>query len=618
MSLNKLFLSKFILPILIFTLSVISIPIAQAQSSQEIINQAEKLKWLDIDSALWFLASKLDSANKIDNQLLLADLQIEMSKAYNAKRDCDSIKFWMEKAKPIYKKLNNKRGKAEVNYQEGYWYYCQGKYETALEFILKGLAIMESINDTRGIALGNLRLARIYHFTYKLHNSSKYGSIGGQKFEEVNDLINAADSWSFAGHGFRVLKEIDKASYAFAQSLRLAKETNSTGVLSMAYNDLASFYAETGIYDSAEYYFYKSLEIANPDDERQIMVIRSGLCQSYLAAKQYQKCIDVANLAMITILKTNDSFFLSEVPEYIAKAYEELGQFDSAYKYMKMNWIYSDSLFTKNQEDALENMRVKYETDKKDKQLASQKKNNIFIIAISIILVILLGVLLLYYKKRNEKNKELTQLNIELDKKNQQNELLLKEIHHRVKNNLEMVKSLIALQSAKLDDSATKDAMMASQSRVQTMGIIHQKLYQGDNLGSIEMKDYFVNLSEGILDTFNAEDKVKIACVMDELELDIDTAVPIGLIVNELLTNALKYAFPKDRLGNIKINLSKQNETLQLQVSDNGIGKSEENSPHGTGFGSQLISLLTIQLNGQMEESQEGGMTVSFKFNIAA
>ena len=208
-------------------------------------------------------------------------------------------------------------------------------------------------------------------------------------------------------------------------------------------------------------------------------------------------------------------------------------------------------------------------------------------------------------------------LNTELDEKNKQNELLLKEIHHRVKNNLEMVKSLLALQSAQLEDSASKDAMLASQNRVQSMGIIHQKLYQGDNLGSIEMKDYFINLSEGVLDTFDIDDKVKIECAMDNLELDVDTAVPIGLIVNELLTNALKYAFPNDTKGNIEISLSQSTpELLTLKVADNGIGKVPGKSPEGTGFGTQLIQLLTQQLNGKMTEIIKEGTSVLFQFKL--
>jgi two-component sensor histidine kinase len=101
------------------------------------------------------------------------------------------------------------------------------------------------------------------------------------------------------------------------------------------------------------------------------------------------------------------------------------------------------------------------------------------------------------------------------------------------------------------------------------------------------------------------------------LELDVDTAVPIGLIVNELLTNALKYAFPNDSGGRIEISLSKSNpETLTLKVVDNGIGKTTGASPKGTGFGSQLIKLLTQQLNGNMEEKHDNGTSVLFEFKL--
>ena len=165
-----------------------------------------------------------------------------------------------------------------------------------------------------------------------------------------------------------------------------------------------------------------------------------------------------------------------------------------------------------------------------------------------------------------------------------------------------------------LDKEASKEAMLASQNRVQSMGIIHQKLYQGENLGSIEMKDYFINLGEGVLDTFNAEEKVKIECAMDDLNLDVDTAVPIGLIVNELLTNALKYAFPEGAKGQINISLIKEDDDLLLKVTDNGIGKTEGSKPKGTGFGTQLIQLLTQQLNGTVSEDYNNGTAVFFNF----
>ena len=199
--------------------------------------------------------------------------------------------------------------------------------------------------------------------------------------------------------------------------------------------------------------------------------------------------------------------------------------------------------------------------------------------------------------------------------KNAENELLLKEIHHRVKNNLEVVSSLLALQSAQSDDVNTRDAMQESQNRVQSIGIVHQKLYQGSNLGAIEMKDYFLNLSESILDTFGADKKVHIECAMEKLDLDIDTAVPLGLIVNELITNTLKYAFPQGSNGKVLIKLEKSKDgALHLEVSDNGVGKSGKIT--GTGFGGQLVSLLTRQLGGSMREETKNGTSVFFDFKM--
>ncbi|MEO7047062.1 MAG: sensor histidine kinase, partial [Ferruginibacter sp.] len=134
-------------------------------------------------------------------------------------------------------------------------------------------------------------------------------------------------------------------------------------------------------------------------------------------------------------------------------------------------------------------------------------------------------------------------------------------------------------------------------------------------LGAIEMKDYFLNLSESILDSFGAEKRIKIELAMEKLDIDIDTAVPLGLIVNELLTNTIKYAFPQGQNGNVIITLEKQaNGILHLEVSDNGIGKSD--IIQGTGFGGQLVSLLTRQLGGKMKEEVDNGTHVSFDFKL--
>jgi two-component sensor histidine kinase len=216
--------------------------------------------------------------------------------------------------------------------------------------------------------------------------------------------------------------------------------------------------------------------------------------------------------------------------------------------------------------------------------------------------------------------RDLTKTQQELSIKNNQNVLLLKEIHHRVKNNLEVVSGLLALQSAKMDDPTMQEVMLASQNRVHSMGILHQKLYQSEHLAFIEMKNYFENLCINILDSYNETDRIKVNIEMKELEMDVDTAVPLGLIVNELLTNALKYAFPKGAKGNIELSLENLNEdNFQLKISDNGVGKSSDEKAKGTGFGTQLVDLLTRQIDGElMQDVSKGTMIlINFKRQIA-
>lgn len=206
----------------------------------------------------------------------------------------------------------------------------------------------------------------------------------------------------------------------------------------------------------------------------------------------------------------------------------------------------------------------------------------------------------------------------EITQKNAQNELLLKEIHHRVKNNLALVSGLLALQSAKVTDPNVLEAIQASQNRVQSMGIIHQKLYQGEQLGSVEMGDYFNNLSENILHSFDAAGRIFIDCSMPELVLDIDTAISVGLLTNELLTNSLKYAFVGRDSGTIRISLTRMDDdSLLLQVADNGIGKPVEVASK-PGFGTHLVDLLTRQLDGILTYENQNGTLVKLRFNRPA
>ncbi len=297
------------------------------------------------------------------------------------------------------------------------------------------------------------------------------------------------------------------------------------------------------------------------------------------------------------------------------------GNWKNAYLHYRKYIVLNDSSFNKETLKKAVASQMKYESDKKEaaikaeqekKDLLTQaeikRQQNIRNAAFALLLLVLVFSVVLIRQRNKIADGKKRSDQLLMDK-----ELLLKEIHHRVKNNLEVVSSLLVLQSAQIDDVQTKDAMQESQNRVHSIGIVHQKLYQGTNLGAIEMKDYFINLSESILDSFGAEKRVTIECAMDQLDVDIDTAVPLGLIVNELLTNTLKYAFPEGRPGKVQIKLRKQkNGVLQLEVSDNGVGKT--GVTQGTGFGGQLVSLLTQQLSGSMREEVKNGTHIYFEF----
>jgi PAS domain S-box-containing protein len=199
----------------------------------------------------------------------------------------------------------------------------------------------------------------------------------------------------------------------------------------------------------------------------------------------------------------------------------------------------------------------------------------------------------------------------ELDLKSslKQKEALLREVHHRVNNNLQIITSLLNLQSSKLEDGKSRDILMTSQSRIKSMAMIHDKLYKSQDLDSINIKNY---LEEYISDIFSLYevDRNIINYQMDveDLNLGIDTAIPLGLVINELVINIIKYAFPKGRKGNINIEFNLKDDIYTLIISDDGVGLPDNINPNNTEtLGLQMANSLISQLEGTMEFSKDNG-----------
>lgn len=195
-------------------------------------------------------------------------------------------------------------------------------------------------------------------------------------------------------------------------------------------------------------------------------------------------------------------------------------------------------------------------------------------------------------------------------------EALLKEVYHRVKNNLQVVSSLINLQAKTVRNDEAVEQLRQSADRIKSMAILHEKLYQSKDLAKIDFHDYIQDLVGHLLFGYGADSgRIKINMNIDDLFLDVDTAIPCGLIINELVSNALKYAFPDDRQGEIDITFTQDQGMYRLVISDNGIGFPDHidlnTSPS---LGLQLVSTLASQLMGSITLDKGGGAMFTLRF----
>jgi two-component sensor histidine kinase len=196
-------------------------------------------------------------------------------------------------------------------------------------------------------------------------------------------------------------------------------------------------------------------------------------------------------------------------------------------------------------------------------------------------------------------------------------EILLKEIHHRVKNNLQVISSLLNLQAGSISDNATKAIVLESQSRVKSMALIHQLLYESEQFSSIDFSKYLHQLMATLHGTFrNPNQKILYTIHAENIFLDIDRAVPLGLITNELVTNAYKYAFENIEEGIIEIDIKNTGkENYIFKISDNGKGLPDSFIPEqSVTLGLKLVKLLTTQIDGKLEINKNNGATIVITF----
>ena len=503
------------------------------------------------------------------------------------------------------------------NIQLGYVYERKGRLQEAADYALDALKIGVELNNRKIMAIAYSDLSNLFWKQSKFETGLEYGLKSLKLFEErgITDLDYDFTLY-VVGNNYLALKQYAEAQKYYEHAIIIGERYGFYNNLSDVYISLVDLYAYLNEFEKASKVGANAVKYAELL-KNDFMEMRSWLSIGKMQNVQGKYTSAIESLKKSITIATNDfgdAYYLSQAYETLGKAYAGNHDYQEAYQAFAEYDALKSLIFTAEADQRTALLRTEFDVANKEGTILTQeselKKQQTRQTLITIIACLLFLLLVLSYKsiQNNRKKNEL------LRKQNREKEFLLKEIHHRVKNNLEIVSSLLSLQSAQTQDSGIVDAFEASKHRVHSMGMIHQKLYMGKNLAAIEMRDYFINLAEYSVSVFGVEQRVSVIVDMGPLELDVDMAIPIGLMVNELLTNAMKYAFPEGANGKIRISLKKIGQIFQLEVNDNGVGKSHRDEVHGTGFGTQLIALLTRQLDGKMTLKTDQGTLVSIQF----
>ena len=433
--------------------------------------------------------------------------------------------------------------------------------------------------------------------------------------------------------------KIGSAQKAFSMLLDL-KKTNppqtavDNALLSQSF---AYCYNAIGQYQNAEKHFLAMIGVMNAhENEEQRFVANFDVGQFYITHHLYAKAEPYIKAA----LKNNIGPGVTRIKDLYLLQFK----IDSAgghllaaiNHYQKYKWL-NDSLFNEAKSKQIEELILKYDVDKKEQNLTLlQKENNVQQkgleqakltrnLILTGVLLLLLVMALLYnrYRFKQKVNKKLEASQKEIERQNNtlqrlvtEKEWLLKEIHHRVKNNLHTIVGLLDSQASYLKTEEARMAITESQHRVQAMSIIHQKLFHSENLSDISMSEYIHELVGYLEHSFGTEERVQFEIDIDEITMDLSYALPISLILNEAITNAIKYAFPNNRRGSITIRLKHESGANHLlSVSDSGAGIYKGfDFRNSKSMGMSLMAGLSEDIHGNLFIRNNSGTEVIIAF----
>lgn len=504
-----------------------------------------------------------------------------------------------------------------INLLAGIAYQDMGYYELAVGRMLQATELFEKMNYSARLPYTYNYLGSVYFELQENENALNYYRKALDSFRQNGDDWGKAVASRYLGRLYHRLQLSDSALHYFRTSLALAQILKDRSGELYSQRFLAEVLAEQGKRDSARIFFNDNLiksQITGNIREKVNNLYDLGLLniQEGKFPQAFKLLHNAGNLA-----DSLDLFYENMlIYKQLAETYEKTGDPGNALKHYKLYKSLSDTIFSTAKRRNIDELQLRYETDRKNLEISTLKlEQNVqaarlrnqravgySLATILALVLIMIAVLWRGYRQKKKADKE--------------KEILLKEIHHRVKNNLQTISSLLSLQSYNISDIRVRDAVRESQDRVKSMALIHQMLYQQDRLSMIDFGQYLRELAAGIEAGYRKGTKITCSVECESAELDIDTAIPLGLIANELIVNAFKYAFDGAEEGKITISLARQaNGKMLFRVKDNGRGMPDAFRIDKTEtLGLRLVSLLTRQLGGDITCNTKNGTEFFISF----
>lgn len=517
----------------------------------------------------------------------------------------------LNRASDLFLSIANQTGVAYVEEALTRYYTRTANYPKALESAFKVVEIREQNGDRSGLVRALVDIADIYWYYQRFDEGLKYAH---QALELVKDLPASKEKASV----YKILSELYleipdylKALESIDKAIEISKSQGATDLeIASTLNSRGNVYKYLKRYDDALQDYNTILNACTSADYKICMrVALANVGHIYLILKDYTKAIEFKKRALEIQTNTGEIQQVAENILHLSEAYAGLGNMPEAYKYR----VKLDSINQVEHQQALDKLTnelsVKYETEKKEESIKSLNERvrfqKISIAMGSTLLIISLIATSIFIRLKNR-----------LQRINQEKELLMREIHHRTKNNLQILSSLLSLQTDHLHDAHTIDVISEGRNRVESMGMIHQRLYSGDNPTSVDLQEYLPELCRHLEESFSASNKI--ISIKEDIrfgDMDVDYAIPLGLIINELVTNSVKYGFSNGDKGQISLLLKEMQGELLLSVSDDGTGVSHlKKDEMSTSFGSMLIETLSKKLKGRIEINRENGYNTTIIF----